>query len=191
MRKFFSAPGALAWTLAAVMSVALLGAPSARAAVTTASANAISAQLPAGVSLRSATIAETATALGKAVAANPSAAVSLTETALAAKKPRKGKLSCASVSSLVQAAMQAAPQSANDVLQMALSEHPGCADELNALVANPTPNAPDGFVDPTQQYGGFGVGFGPGFPGAPGFSGSPASGGIALPPGAVTATLNI
>ena len=37
---------------------------------------------------------------------------------------------------------------------------------------------------------GFGGGFGPDFPGAPGFTGSPPSGGIALPPVAVTSVVN-
>ena len=36
--------------------------------------------------------------------------------------------------------------------------------------------------DPLSAASGFGVGFGPGFPGSPGFTGSPASGAIALPP---------
>ena len=169
----------------------MLGAPSARAAATKASANQISAQLPVGVTLSSATVSQTAAALSRAVTANPSQAVNLTQTALVAKTPKKGKLSANSVVSLVKAAMQAAPQMANDILQMALAMYPEYADALNILVANPTSNGTDGFVDPTEQYGGFGVGFGPGFPGSPGFTGSPPSGAIALPPPAVTTTLNI
>ena len=69
---------------------------------------------------------------------------------------------------------------------------PGCADSLNALVANPTStsNAPSGFDTPQDLYGGFGVGFGPGFPGSPGFTGSTPSGAIALPSGDVTSVVN-
>lgn len=37
---------------------------------------------------------------------------------------------------------------------------------------------------------GFGTGFGTGFPGSPGFVGSPPSGGVALPPAAVTSVIN-
>ena len=40
------------------------------------------------------------------------------------------------------------------------------------------------------ESSGFGTGFGAGFPGAPGFVGSPPSGGIALPPTPVTASVN-
>lgn len=58
-------------------------------------------------------------------------------------------------------------------------------------VADPG-NAPTGFDTPGDLYGGFGVGFGPGFPGSPGFTGSTPSGAIALPPlpTAVTSVVN-
>ena len=67
---------------------------------------------------------------------------------------------------------------------MALSLHPECSDTLNALLTTEVTNnnAPNGFDTPGDLYGGFGVGFGPGFPGSPGFTGSPPSGAIALPP---------
>ena len=48
-------------------------------------------------------------------------------------------------------------------------------------------NAPDNF-DPSVEVSGFGVGFGPGFPGSPGFTGSPPSGAISLPPPATPVT---
>ena len=47
--------------------------------------------------------------------------------------------------------------------------------------SRPDSNAPEGF-DPGAEANGFGVGFGPGFPGSPGFTGSPPSGAISLPP---------
>ena len=56
-------------------------------------------------------------------------------------------------------------------------------------VADPG-NAPTGFDTPGDLYGGFGVGFGPGFPGSPGFTGSTPSGAIALPP-SPTAVTNV
>ena len=71
---------------------------------------------------------------------------------------------------------------------MALSLHPECADSLNALLATTNGNAPSGFDTPQDLYGGFGVGFGPGFPGSPGFTGSPPSGAISLPPATVVTT---
>ena len=57
--------------------------------------------------------------------------------------------------------------------------------------SKPLSNAPDTF-DPAIEASGFGVGFGPGFPGSPGFTGSTPSGAIALPPAAnpVTAVQN-
>ena len=47
--------------------------------------------------------------------------------------------------------------------------------------SKPFSNSPDSF-DPSVEATGFGVGFGPGFPGSPGFTGSSPSGAIALPP---------
>ena len=193
MRKISSIPGALAWMLAAALTLVLPLAPSARAA--SASANLISANLPAGVTLSRATVTQTATALGAAVSQSPAQAATLTRSALLAKSSKKRKLSSDSVVELVQAALIAAPKFTNDIIQVALTLFPEYADALNALAANPEEpirhgNGPDGFVNPTDQYGGFGVGFGPGFPGSPGFTGSTPSGAIALPPTAVTNTLN-
>ena len=53
--------------------------------------------------------------------------------------------------------------------------------------SKPLSNAPDTF-DPAVEASGFGVGFGPGFPGSPGFTGSTPSGAIALPPEASPVT---
>ncbi len=194
MRKIQLAP----WAFAAVMAVALPGTP-AWALSNTATVQVLKSQLPQGVTLASASISETATALSYAVTAHPNDAVGLTEVAILAKTPKRGhgRLSTSSLVRIVQAAIQAAPQEANDIVQMALTLHPEAADALNALLTNPPANpsslggnAPDGFRNPTDDYGGFGVGFGPGFPGSPGFSGSTPSGAIALPPDQVTSVLN-
>ena len=189
MRKSFLAPSVLAWALAAVLALTLIGAPSARAA---SAAEQLGAQLPAGVTLSKATVEETAAALSAAIVKNPKMAVSLTETAIRAKTPRPGHgtLSCGSLVKIVSAATNAAPSKSSDIVQMALSDRPGCADELNALVVGSTSNAPSGFNTPQDLYGGFGVGFGPGFPGSPGFSGSEPSGAIALPGGSLTNAIN-
>ncbi len=181
------------------MVVTLSGAPSAWALSDAATVQVLKSQLPAGVTLANASIAETVTAVGFAVSAHPTAAVGLTEVAILAKTPKKGhgKLSASALLAIVKAGIQAAPQEASDIVDMAVRLHPEDADELNALLANSpvepiktAGNAPDGFVSPTDEYGGFGVGFGPGFPGSPGFSGSTPSGAIALPPNDVTSVLN-
>ena len=52
---------------------------------------------------------------------------------------------------------------------------------VDADGTRPDTNAPNTF-DPALETAGFGVGFGPGFPGSPGFTGSSPSGAIALPP---------
>ena len=119
----------------------------------------------------------------------------MTEAALVAKTKSKGKkLSAAEVKTIVSAAFNAAPDESSDILQMALAIYPQYADELNGLAANPgsapVNNAPDGFNTPQDLYGGFGVGFGPGFPGSPGFTGSTPSGAIALPGGDLTSVVN-
>ena len=106
-------------------------------------------------------------------------------------KPGHGTLSCSSLTKIVNGALSAAPRRSSDIVQMALSLHPECADQLNALLlSSPVNNGPDGFNTPSDEYGGFGVGFGVGFPGSPGFVGSPPSGAIALPPTVVTEVLN-
>ena len=194
MRKIQFAP----WALAAALAVALPGAPSAWALSNAGTVQALKSQLPAGETLTTASVPEIAAALGAAVSAHPSSAVGLTEVAIIAKTPRRGrgKLSSSSLVEIVRAAIEAAPDQASAIVQMALTLHPEDADALNALLTNPRNpeslggNAPDGFHNPTDEYGGFGVGFGPGFPGSPGFTGSPPSGAIALPPGDVTSVLN-
>lgn len=59
----------------------------------------------------------------------------------------------------------------------------------NADNASLNQNSPDLF-DPALETSGFGVGFGPGFPGSPGFTGSSPSGAIALPPGLTPVTVD-
>ncbi len=173
----------LPWVLAAV-AVALPGVNPASAAPSgSAAAKMLSAQLPSGVTLAKADCAQTAKALGSAVSQRPDLATSLSQVAVLARTPKQGQgqLSCECLTKIIGAGVAAAPAQSNEIVQMALSLHPECADSLNALLSNPT-NSPDGFNTPNDLYGGFGVGFGPGFPGSPGFTGSPPSGAIALPP---------
>ena len=53
----------------------------------------------------------------------------LTEVAILAKTPKRGhgRLSTSSLVKIVEAAIQAAPQEANDIVQMALTLHPEAA----------------------------------------------------------------
>ena len=180
------------WALAAAMAVALPGSHPAWAAAGNAPLQLLKAQLPEGVTLASATTDQTANALKAAVTKRPEMATTLTEAAILAKTPKQGRgtLPCPALSKIVKGALDAAPRRSNDIVQMALSLHPECADSLDDLVRSPRSNAPDGFNNPSDEYGGFGVGFGIGFPGSPGFVGSPPSGAIALPPSIVTSVLN-
>lgn len=180
MRKIEFRRG-LPWMFAAVMAVAVPGAQAASSAATT---QLLSSQLPSGLTLAKADCAQTSKALSAAVAQRPDLASSLTQAAVLARTPKQGQgqLSCSCLTKIVSSGVNAAPAQSNEIVQMALSLHPECADSLNALLNNPAGNAPDGYNTPNDLYGGFGVGFGPGFPGSPGFTGSPPSGAIALPP---------
>ena len=170
-----------------MMAVTLAGASSVSAAPTGASTRLLSSQLPPGTTLARASVAQTAKAFGQAVGQRPDLAVDLTKVAVLARTPKQnqGQLSCEDLYKIVNAGVNAANNKSSEIVQSALSLHPECADTLNTLLDNPatvTNNGPDGFNTPGDLYGGFGVGFGPGFPGSPGFTGSPPSGAIALPP---------
>ena len=184
----------LPWVLAAA-AVAFSGAPSAWAAPAGAATKMLSEQFPSGTTLARANCDQTSKALSSAVSQKPEMATSLTQAAVLARTPKQGQgtLSCDCLTKLVGAGVAAAPAQSNEIVQMALSLHPECSDQLNALLTTPaSPNAPDGYGTANDLYGGFGVGFGPGFPGSPGFTGSPPSGAIALPPvqNPVTPTAN-
>ena len=181
----------------------------------------LQAQLPADTTLVKADCAQLAHAVTLATRAHHADATAILAAALVRnpKKgahPSEGKLPCACAARLLRASMLAAPDRASALLELASSLCPDCADSFQAVVAvlddknpvdgkdsvgpapaanEPAPaanNGPDGFDTPGDLYGGFGVGFGPGFPGSPGFTGSPPSGAIALPPGLtpVTTTTN-
>lgn len=178
----------LPWAFAAMLAVALSGVSSASAAT---SAQMLGSQLPAGVSLARASVPQTANALKAAVAQRPDMAESLTKAAVLARTPRQGQgeLSCDNLNKIVSGGVNGAPAKSRQIVETALSLHPECSDSLNALLTEPNAsNAPNGFDTPGDLYGGFGVGFGPGFPGSPGFTGSPPSGAIALPPGLTPVT---
>lgn len=176
------------------------------------------AELPARVSLEKAPCELLAHALYRAVQTHRSQAGELLSTALSGDRLNGQpavERSCACVRQLFHAARSADPKQTAHLLEQTISLYPGCAEELereaaaegdkNVVsdskdpvfdpsfrdgippVADPT-NAPDGFNTPGDLYGGFGVGFGPGFPGSPGFTGSSPSGAVALPPGQTPVT---
>lgn len=182
MRKTILGRRGLSWALAAVMVVAL---PSTRSlwAVAESPSHALNSQLPAGVTLHHATLGETVDAVHAAVGLHPDMATSIVQVAIMTKSTRYRTTECSSVKRIADAAMSAAKDRSSEILQMALSLAPDCADALNSVVDDQGLNT---YNSPTDLYGGFGVGFGPGFPGSPGFTGSPPSGAIALPPVATT-----
>ena len=169
----------------------------------------LTSELPAGVTLQRASVDQTAAAVHAAVKARPDLATDIVRVAIMAKMHGHGRRMdfkdgqagdryadpdfCDMVRRIVHAAITAAPDRANDITQMALSLAPGCADSLNSVTDVNDPSLTQGYNSPDDIYGGFGVGFGPGFPGSPGFTGSPPSGAIALPsatPVPVTSSVN-
>ena len=178
---------ALPWTYATLLTLATPCAQeditvTGHAATDTANAAAIRSHLPANLTLRQASIKQTAVALHEAVLQHHADALDLLRIAILAKTPKQGdgELSCEDLRRLVQAACTAAVDMTGRLVDLADSIHPDCADSLQDLfgVGSDALGA-NGEGGPSD---GFGVGFGPGFPGAPGFVGSEPSGGFALPP---------
>ena len=181
MRTMISARRTL---LGAAVVLLTAAASSAQAAESAAAARSqLASELPAGVSLAKASVDQTAGAVRGAVAKDKTDATEILRVAIMSKEPKSGKLPCADVNKLTRAAIASDAGAASQLVDTASSLHPECADDLNSLLstaASNTDNTP-GLFGPSEEYG-FGIGFGPGFPGSPGFVGSPPSGAIALPP---------
>ena len=174
------------------------------------------ALVPSRVTLLTAKCEQLIIAVSKTTLAHPADALSILHAALTrgvVKKKAHGEdeaetlLPCTCARRIFLASVAAAPRRASDILDLATLLYPECtpefADALNAYNsgARTGQDAGDlsgltGFESPMGtsldggDTGGFGVGFGPGFPGSPGFTGSGPSGGIALPPGALTSVQN-
>ena len=158
--------------------------PMARGATDAANVAAIQANLPANVTLQQASIKQVAVALHETVLQHLDDALDILRVAILAKTPRRGDgdLSCKDRCQLVQAACTAALDRTSKLVELADTLCPDCADSFQDLLA------PSGGVAPrTRAEGddiiGFGVGFGPGVPGAPsfvGFSATPSTA-IGLP----------
>ena len=197
MRKTISASRGLSWAFAALLAVATT--PMTHAASDSAAArNKLSAELPAGVSLATASVDQTAGAVRASVAKDPEMSGSILTSAILAKTPKQGRgqLSCPSLTKLTRAAIASDMKQASMLVEQASSMRPDCADSLNNLLVagantRATTDVP-GLFDVAEDFA-FGAGFGPGFPGAPGFVGSPPSGSVALPaasPTPVTSAMN-
>ena len=173
---------ALPWVYAVSLTLA---SPQAHGATDTANAAAIRSHLPTNLTLRQASIAQMVKALHEAVLQHHDDALDLLRIAVLAKTPKQGdgELSCEDLRRLVQAACTAATDKTSQLVELANSLHPDCADSLQDLLgASGDAFGANGGNASGENGDGFGVGFGPGFPGAPGFVGSAPSGGFALPP---------
>ena len=176
---------ALLGAIAALLAVSASNAQAAPASMA-ATRSKLSSELPAGVSLARASIDQTAGAVKAAVGKDQTDATEILRVAIMSKEPKQGegKLACRDVAKLTRAAIASDSAAASQLVDTASSLHPECADELNSLLGGANTgndSAGAGLFAPADDYG-FGVGFGPGFPGAPGFVGSAPSGGFALPP---------
>ena len=207
MRNTIFGRRGLPLALAAVLVVSLPATRPAQAVAMSNTRELLTSELPPGVTLQRASVDQTADAVHAAVKARPDLATDIVRVAITAKMGRHHDFkdakdfgshdpeNCDMVRHITRAAVSAAPDRASDITQMALSLDPGCADALNAVNGTDAydPSLTQGYNSPDDIYGGFGVGFGPGFPGSPGFTGSPPSGAIALPsatPAQVTTTVN-
>ncbi len=174
--------------------------------------------IPSRVTLLTARCEHLIIAVGKTTLAHPADTLSILHAALTrgvVKKKGHGEgeaealLPCTCARQIFLASVAAAPRRVSDILDLATLLYPDCTPEFaEALQAYDSgirtgqgtgdPSGSTDFNSPMgvsisggdNDTGGFGVGFGPGFPGSPGFTGSGPSGGIALPPGALTSVVN-
>ena len=176
--------------------------------------------LPGKIPLRSVKCPPLVIAVAKATSAHPHDAVAILDAALTRRvrklRDQVAPLPCTCARQIFLASVAAAPRRSSEFLDLALELYPDCAPEFagalsdfeshrgsgatgpdgenssgSAVMNNPMGGSMFNPSDPgSGDGGGFGVGFGPGFPGSPGFTGSGPSGGLALPPSAVTSVLN-
>lgn len=150
--------------------------------------------LPGKVPLLKAKCDPLVIAVSKTTLAHPDAAVSILHAALTrGVKKRRGEeaaiLPCSCARRIFLASMAAAPKRSSEFLDLATELYPDCAAEFASAAVDFEAQSRFG-NSLNQEPGGFGVGFGPGFPGSPGFTGSAPSGATALPPVAVTVVVN-
>ena len=162
----------LPWVAAAFLAVALPATPSAWAVANGGAAAALlSSDLPAGVSLKAASVDQVGDALYTAITQKPEMALGLLEAAVIAKRPWHRDLPCPDLRKLIKKATAAEPDKERQFIELALTLDPSCADALN-----------EELDEAFEAEHGFGAGLGTNFPGSPGFTGSPPGGATALPP---------
>lgn len=189
-RRFIGSVSALALTV--------LGAASLYAVATDSDAGQLLAsELPAGVTLSTASNEQVITATRRAVRREPKMAVSVVRVAIVAKTPRRRLASsdgksvvdrskdavcppCDLVVGVARAGIEGAADQASRIVEEASALCPSCASELSNLLNDP--GLGYGMNGPFDSPYGFGTGFGPGFPGSPGFFGSPPGGVLGLTP---------
>lgn len=164
--------------LALAAALAISGVQQLAAVAGTSTSELLAAELPSGVTIASAPTPVLATALKGAIRKRTDQAVPLLRVALLSRGKKrsandkggadysKGGRSDADVIELTRAAIEAAPDQAQALVEEAIAISPGSASALQALLGGGDFNAPLG--------GGF---TGPGFVGAPGFVGSGPGGG--------------
>ena len=183
----------------------------------------LSAELPRGTVLEHASCPETVFATRQAVRKNPAMAVALMQRAISSRVPADERskrdhdpkdgvtIDCECLTRIVQAAVESAPSNkVHELIEVAMSAQPQCANEIVDLLKKPLIDGKDsprvastgrgsrGAGDPGREFGdgligdgygfpsdgGFGYGgfggTGAGFPGSPGFIGSAPSGGGAV-----------
>lgn len=177
--------------LALTAALAVSGVQQLAAVAGASSAELLAAELPAGVTISSAPTPILATALKGAIRKKTDQAVPLLRVALLSRGKKKastdaskggqdfskggGARADADVVELTRAAIEAAPDQAQALVEEAIAIAPGSASALQSLLGGGDFNAPLG--------GGF---TGPGFVGAPGFVGSGPGGGSFNPTTPVT-----
>jgi hypothetical protein len=164
----------LPWLAAAILAVALPATPSAWAVSNgNAAAQMLSSDLPAGLTLKTASVDQVGDSLYTAATQQPDMVMSLLEAAVRAKQPppHHGEITCEDLRKLLKKATDAVPDKARQLFELAIALRPGCDDVLTKELDEAFGNA-----------GGFGAGLGTNFPGSPGFTGSPPGGATALPP---------
>jgi hypothetical protein len=157
----------------------------------------LDSDLPAGVTVKRASIDQLSDALYTATSQHPDLAMKLLEVAILAKTPppHDGHLPCPDLITMLRKTVGAAPDQARQLLELAISLDPDCTDALNNILADPTLIGlpANSFGNGLGGNSGFGAGLGSSFPGSPGFTGSPPGGATALPPSTgvpTTATQN-
>jgi hypothetical protein len=163
----------LPWLAVAFLAVALPATPSAWAVSNGgAAATLLSSDLPAGLTLKKASVEQVGDALYTAATQKPDMVLGLLEVAIVSKRPRdREELPCPDLRILLHKAMAAVPDKSRELLELALTLDPGCTDSLNAQLD-----------EAFEKVYGFGAGLGSNFPGSPGFTGSAPGGATALPP---------